>query len=93
MKKFFIGTIVGATAAAIGYKLYKNNEDEIKAFLEEHLGSELDVDIEDMDLDELEELREYVDDIIGSKEEVLDELNSENNENEAYITIDSTVTE
>ena len=30
MKKMFLGVVLGAVAGAVGYKLYKEREDEIK---------------------------------------------------------------
>lgn len=40
MKKLFLGATVGALAGAFGYKLYKENEEEVKEFLEDCLDSE-----------------------------------------------------
>lgn len=87
MKKFILGTIVGAAAAAVGYKLYKDNEEEVKSFLSEHFDDEYDIDIEDLDVDELEELREYVDEIIDSKDADSDNENISSTD-DSYIYID-----
>ncbi len=66
MKKFVVGTILGAAMGAIGYKLYKENEEQVKDFLEEHLYED-DIDIEDMDVEELEELKEHLEDMLNAK--------------------------
>lgn len=71
MKKLFLGAVLGIAAGAVGYKLYKENEEEIKGFLDEHLSDAEDVDVEDIDLEDLEELRDCIDEMIDAK------LNSE----------------
>ncbi|MDY5480480.1 MAG: hypothetical protein SPG13_08440 [Peptostreptococcus porci] len=68
MKKILIGAIAGAAAIAVGYKLVKDNEEEVKSFISNHFGNDLEVDIEDLDIEELEELRSYVDEIIEEKD-------------------------
>ncbi|SFE44545.1 hypothetical protein [Peptostreptococcus sp. D1] len=97
MKKFLIGAIAGAAAIAIGYKLVKDNEEEVKSFISNHFGNDLEVDIEDLDVKELEELRSYVDEIIEEKDmdksidydDYASDYNSdgENNDYEEYIDL------
>lgn len=60
MKKFLTGVVLGSLAGAVGYKVYKNNEDRIKEFL----GAEE----EELELEELHELRDLVDELIDEKE-------------------------
>ncbi|MBC2575743.1 hypothetical protein [Peptostreptococcus canis] len=68
MKKFITGALLGTVAGAIGYKVYKNNEEEIKDFLKHHLDfDEEEIMVEDMEIEELEELRDMVDDLIINK--------------------------
>ena len=67
MKKLFLGAVLGIAAGAVGYKLYKENEDDIKVFLGEHLSEDDDVDVEDIDIEDLEELRGCIDEMIDAK--------------------------
>ena len=70
MKKLFLGATLGVVAGAVGYKMYKENEDKIKDFLAEHLDEEMDVD--EIDIEDLEELRDCIDEMIDAKLEAED---------------------
>lgn len=89
MKKILFGTAIGVVAGALGYKVYKENEVEVNEFLREKLHIECDFedfDDEDFELEDLEALRETIDDLIDRKnardfdsddeEEVNDDLDS-----------------
>ena len=88
MKKILFGTAIGVVAGALGYKVYKENEVEVNEFLREKLHIECDFedfDDEDFELEDLEALRETIDDLIDRKnardfdsddEEVNDDLYS-----------------
>lgn len=65
MKKLLFGAALGAVAGAVSYKMYKENEDKVKDFLAEHLDGTVDID--DIDLEDLEELRDCIDDMIDAK--------------------------
>ena len=67
MKKLLLGAALGIAAGAVGYKLYKENEEEIKGFIDERLSDYDDVDVEDIDLEDLEDLRDCIDDMIDAK--------------------------
>ena len=56
MKKILFGTVLGLAAGALGYKLYKDNEEEVNEFLREKLHYEADFedfDDEDFELEDL----------------------------------------
>ncbi len=67
MKKLLLGAILGAAAGAVGYKFYKENEDDIKDFFDESLSEKEDIDITDINLEDLEELRDCIDEMIDAK--------------------------
>lgn len=70
MKKVLFGTALGVVAGALGYKIYKENEIEVNDFLREKLHIERnfdDFDDEDFELEDLEALRETIDDLIDRK--------------------------
>ena len=55
MKKMFLGVVLGAVAGAVGYKLYKEREDEIKDFLDEYITDDDDFDVDSVDVEDLED--------------------------------------
>ncbi|MBF1057770.1 MAG: hypothetical protein HXL17_06705 [Peptostreptococcus sp.] len=70
MKKILFGTALGLAAGALGYKLYKDNEEEVNEFLREKLHYEADFedfDDEDFELEDLEALRDTIEDLIDRK--------------------------
>ncbi len=67
MKKLLLGAILGIATGAVGYKLYKENEEEVKNFLDEHLLEDDEIDVDDIDLEDLEELRDCIDEMIDAK--------------------------
>lgn len=67
MKKIFLGLMLGIATGAAGYKLYKENENDIKDFLGEHLSKNDDINLENIDIEELEELRGCIDEMIDVK--------------------------
>ncbi|MEG0249799.1 MAG: hypothetical protein RR561_03780 [Peptostreptococcus sp.] len=103
MKKMFLGVVLGAVAGAVGYKLYKEREDEIKDFLDEYISDEDDFDVDSVDVEDLEDLRDCIDEMIDTKLKVddsfeedghvilsnSDESDEEENKEE-YIFIDNT---
>lgn len=79
MKKMFLGVVLGAVAGAVGYKLYKEREDEIKDFLDEYITDD-DFDVDSVDVEDLEDLRDCIDEMIDTK------LNVENSFTEDKFT-------
>ena len=65
MKKILFGTALGLAAGALGYKLYKDNEEEVNEFLREKLHYE--ADLEDFDDEDFEALRDTIEDLIDRK--------------------------
>ena len=100
MKKMFLGVVLGAVAGAIGYKLYKEREDEIKDFLDEYITDD-DFDVDSVDVEDLEDLRDCIDEMIDTKLNVEnsftedkftstdDFVNDENKDDEEYIFINN----
>ncbi|WP_101772848.1 hypothetical protein [Peptostreptococcus faecalis] len=68
MKKFVWGTLIGAAVGALGYKVYKDNEEEVKEFLDKHIQDDVNLDLDEMDIEGLEELRNSIDETIERKE-------------------------
>lgn len=105
MKKMFLGVVLGAVAGAVGYKLYKEREDEIKDFLDEYItDDDFDVDsvdVDSVDVEDLEDLRDCIDEMIDTKLNVEnsftkdkftstdDFVNDENKDDEEYIFINN----
>ncbi|CAK7007189.1 MAG: hypothetical protein PEPC_00283 [Peptostreptococcus russellii] len=101
MKKMFLGVVLGAVAGAIGYKLYKEREDEIKDFLDEYITDDDDFDVDSVDVEDLEDLRDCIDEMIDTKLNVEnsftedkftstdDFINDENKDDEEYIFINN----
>lgn len=106
MKKMFLGVVLGAVAGAVGYKLYKEREDEIKDFLDEYITDDDDfdvdsVDVDSVDVEDLEDLRDCIDEMIDTKLNVEnsftedkftstdDFVNDENKDDEEYIFINN----
>ena len=102
MKKMFLGVVLGAVAGAAGYKLYKEREDEIKDFLDEYITDEDDFDVDSVNVEDLEDLRDCIDEMIDSKLKVNDSFKEdgydissdldrdENKDSEEYIFIENT---
>ncbi|PSJ31799.1 hypothetical protein UF10_04060 [Peptostreptococcus russellii] len=100
MKKMFLGVVLGAVAGAVGYKLYKEREDEIKDFLDEYITDD-DFDVDSVDVEDLEDLRDCIDEMIDTKLNVEnsftedkftstdDFVNDENKDDEEYIFINN----
>lgn len=100
MKKMFLGVVLGAVAGAVGYKLYKEREDEIKDFLDEYITDD-DFDVDSVDFEDLEDLRDCIDEMIDTKLNVEnsftedkftstdDFVNDENKDDEEYIFINN----
>lgn len=101
MKKMFLGVVLGAVAGAVGYKLYKEREDEIKDFLDEYITDDDDFDVDSVDVEDLEDLRDCIDEMIDTKLNVEnsftedkftstdDFVNDENKDDEEYIFINN----
>ncbi len=101
MKKMFLGVVLGAVAGAVGYKLYKEREDEIKDFLDEYITDDDDFDVDSVDVEDLEDLRDCIDEMIDTKLNVEnsftedkftstdDFINDENKDDEEYIFINN----
>ena len=100
MKKMFLGVVLGAVAGAVGYKLYKEREDEIKDFLDEYITDD-DFDVDSVDVEDLEDLRDCIDEMIDTKLNVENSFtedkftstddfgNDENKDDEEYIFINN----
>lgn len=87
MKKIFLGATLGVVAGAVGYKMYKENEEKIIGFLAKNFDNELDIediDLDDITLEDLEELRNCIDEMIDAK---LDAEYEGYEEDEDYILI------
>ena len=69
MKKILFATALGLTAGALGYKLYKENEEEVNEFIREKLHLDDDIYEDDFELEELESLRDTINDLIDKKNE------------------------
>lgn len=95
MKKFFLGTALGVTLGILGYKTYKNHEEEVNEFLDELLNKDdyYDYDedddydygyYEDDDYDlsnvDIEELKSLKDEIEETLENKERELNNQKDE-------------
>lgn len=101
MKKMFLGVVLGAVAGAVGYKLYKEREDEIKDFLDEYITDDDDFDVDSVDVEDLEDLRDCIDEMIDTKLNVENSftedkftstdnfVNDENKDDEEYIFINN----
>lgn len=72
MKKFLLGSVFGAAVGVVGHKLYKEYELEIDEFIDEHIRTNRIKELEDMELDNLEELREELEDLLFEIDDIID---------------------
>lgn len=72
MKKFLLGSIFGVAAGVVGHKLYKEYELEIDEFIDDHFKSNHIKVLEDMELDDLEDLREELEDLLFEVDDIID---------------------
>ena len=60
-----VGIVIGIGVAAVGYYLYKKNQDKVDNFLRKTSTS---TNYEAMDLETLTEMKEHIEDVIAEKE-------------------------